>query len=168
MIQPNEQWIPITSYVSYGEDDRSPELLDAALDSLDVEHVRRYQPADGKTYCNIFVTDSTLLFGCEIPHQVSMGELNASGMAHWLDTVGRAHGWTQVAADEARDSANAGFPTVATWSTPHGHGHIAMVRPSPQGGPLFVAQAGAVCRSKVIFEAAFGEGASKTKFWTHQ
>jgi len=111
-----------------------------AIDSLKVTTNPKYQPGNGKTYCNVFAQDVTQKAGAPLPKNMT-----ASQTADWLKTKGASQGWRQVSTKEATQMANQGKPTVLAWknSDPNGHGHIAVVRPSDAAdGKLHVAQAG--------------------------
>jgi len=134
----------------------SPGELATIIDSFDVENPSsakgRYQPElidvrgkDGSltkvkiTKCNYFVVDVTRKLGAPIP-----GGLLANEIQDWLND--KKNGWKSLSAAEAQRRADAGYPVVASWRNPRGHGHIAMVRPDTnpyddQEGPT-IAQAG--------------------------
>lgn len=135
---------------------RDRRLYDAILNQFAVDKNGRYLPANGKTYCNIFVWDATRAMGAEIPHWVDANgnpagvgatgahELSANGVVSWLSQHGGRNGWRVVSAAEAQQWANAGKPSVVTFENPGGIGHVAMVRPGEltDRGPA-IAQAGA-------------------------
>ena len=137
----------------------------AALRRLDVQHNPRYRAnreGANETYCNLFVADATAMMGAPIPLFVLDGE----GQKRWLDVDGmlawlRAHAeqWRVVSAAEAQQEANRGWSVVAAWHNPHGHGHMAMVRPGPEPlgarGPR-IAHAGA--QNAADTDAATGFG----------
>jgi LysM repeat protein len=143
---------PVTSTVA----NRSQALYDQVIDQLAVGNNPRYLPANGCTYCNIFVWDVTRAMNCAIPHWVlADGTIAAPGQpgafeididegAHWMTTYGvPRYGWQLVDAATAQAHANAGQPAVAIWSNPGGHGHTAVVRAGvlTARGPA-IAQAG--------------------------
>jgi hypothetical protein len=156
MIQPPEQYKAIVPDVIDDERHRSATILSAVLDSLSVEHVERYQPGDGKTWCQILTWDATLCLGCEVPHWVGKGELNANETVLWLRNEGRDLGWREVGEQTARIEALMGHPTIAAWENPDGHGHVAMVRPSPEPGPIYICQAGATNHNLCTLARGFG------------
>jgi len=166
MLQPDDQWKPIEPDVVWDESSRSAVALGAVLDSLNVETVKRYQPGDGKTWCNVYVNDATLCLGCGVPHFAGLGELNANGTIMWLRSAGRDHGWREVGEQTARAEALKGSPTIVAWENPHGHGHLAMVRPSPEPGPIYIAQAGAVNHNLCTLSMGFG-GAGPLAYFVH-
>lgn len=151
-------WLPVTPVIAGGPGNRSPELLELIIKQFRVATNPRYRPNQQgrqETYCNIFVWDVTRALGCEIPHWVGAGggpapvgqgrELDANGIAAWLQEWGRDFGWRRVRDALALAEANAGRPAVAAWYNSGGIGHVAVVRPgqahSIRGVPI--AQAGA-------------------------
>jgi hypothetical protein len=165
MIQPDEQYKTITPDVIGDEAHRSASILSAVLDSLNVETVARYQPTKGKTWCNIVINDATRCLGCEVPHWAGMGELNANGTIIWIRTNGALIGWREVGEQTARAEALMGHPSIAGWENAHGHGHLAMVRPSPEPGPIYICQAGATNHNCCTITAGFGK--LSVIFFTH-
>lgn len=159
---------------------RSLEHLHLAARQWDVERAARYQRRPGKTFCNIFLWDVTQALDCEIPHEhpcfgsevvpgyETWAELNATGAILWLRRFGPAHGWTECTEASARARANAGMPTVATWTNPDAHhsSHVALVLPSPEGGPLHIAQAGLFNLYDVPIARGFGSF-EPIVFFTH-
>lgn len=141
----------------------------AALDALAVETNPRYQANRqglDETYCNLFVADATRQLGVPIPLYVvnAAGEtiwLGANEMQDWLRSEAAAPHWRAVGPAEAQRLANTGCPVVATWHSPGGIGHMAMVRPGPEpvgaGGP-WVAHAGAHNAAHTDVATAFGGG----------
>jgi len=161
---PYESWKPVNPAVTSAPGARGAANYRAVIDQFRVETNGRYKvnkQGKGDTYCNIFMWDVTSAMGAEIPHYVdaktrepraypdTAGALcmTANMMANWLETVGPAHGWRRVSAQEAQHYANSGCPAVAVWKNPGGHGHVQMVCPSangaydPQKG-VTIAQAG--------------------------
>lgn len=103
---------------------RTPDALAAVIDGLDVTGNPKYQPANGTTFCNVFVQDVMAGLGLELP------PLSANDTGDWLaSSAGAAAGWTEVDEQTAQDNANAGGPVIASWVNPNGHGHMAVVRP---------------------------------------
>ena len=158
------------------------------IQQFDVARNPLFQPErDGAghivaTFCNLFVSAATAALGCPIPHFVPIRfdlgvgawlfrELSANATNDWLrlPSEGPKQGWKQVDITNARIQANAGRPTVASWKNPapDGPGHIAMVLPSPEGGPLLIAQAGAQCLFNASISAGFGQLVSATQFFSH-
>lgn len=134
----------------------------------------RYSPRDGNTYCNVYAWDVTCAMGCEVPHWVDgAGNPCAPGYGHeltinaaidWLRSdAGLERGWREVNAAEAELRAGAGHPTLATYSAPHGHGHVAVVLPSTLGPRI--AQAGA--RNFFDRPMAEGFGSLPLAFFSH-
>ena len=166
---PADQWRAATPPVQLP---RSGTLLHIVVRQFDVERHARYAPKDGKTWCNIFVSDVTSALGCPIPHWVTTAgrpsthteagarELTANQTQDWLRELGVKFGWRPAKADEAAERANGGFPTVATWKNPAGSGHIAVCIP---GG---IAQAGKENFNLGSLERGFGTG-REILFFTH-
>jgi hypothetical protein len=72
-------------------------------------------------------------------------ELDANGVATWLERCGDAYGWRRCLPSDALEAANAGRPAAAVGFNANGIGHVAIVRPGladPERG-LPIAQAGA-------------------------
>lgn len=170
---PPQQWLAAQPPVQCP---RSAALTHILVRQFSVDRNVRYaKTTDGRTWCNIFVSDVTASMGCEIPHWVTAAgrptthtdkdnqarELTANQMQDWLLEMGAKFGWRQVPHGEAIQRADAGFPTVASWKNPKGPGHIAMVMPGGQ-----IAQAGAVNFSLGQLEYGFGTG-KEILFFTH-
>jgi len=85
--------------------------IDAIIHHLAVEVSRRYQPAGGKTYCNIYAHDFARLSGLLVPrtwwrdpksvgegarpiYRETVVELNANSLHDWMVRWGKAFGWT--------------------------------------------------------------------------
>lgn len=162
------RWEPRVLTVEDREETRSAANLAAVLAALEVETEARYTPEGPRTWCNLAAWDATRALGCDVPHWHHGRELNANGMILWLRTEGLIRGWATLGSEEtARQAANRGEPVVATWHNPHGGpGHIALVRPSPSGGPLLIWQAG-----RINFESgpiARGFGSLPVVFFGHR
>ena len=147
-----------------------------AVALADVEHHERYQPGDGKTYCNIFVWDVTrAVLGprFEAPHWVGPDnapcppfegrELSANALCIWLAVVGPVLDWRHVSAVEAGIAARHGEVVLATWENPSGHGHVAVVLPGD--GNLHIAQAGKTCFANGSLAKGFGS--KPVSFFAH-
>lgn len=138
---------------------RSPDALRAVAGQFAVETAPRYRPKDGKTYCNIYLWDVTRALGCEVPHWVGppgmRSETTANALVTWLLAEGSTLGWRED--DERAAVAHAAFgrPAVAAWRNPAGHGHVALLLPSPDGEAR-VAAAGARCLFDVPLVESFG------------
>lgn len=146
-------WVPVRP-PAWELPTRTGEFYSSVLDALPLLDSPRYFPISGRTYCNIFVWDATLLLDCEVPHWVDEHgesapagkgrEQTANDMADWLEQHGHRNGWGPCGPATAQLLASRGNPTVAVWRNPAGTGHIAMVRPGelhPEKGPC-IAQAG--------------------------
>lgn len=132
--------------------------MEAVL-AIDPEHSFSLQPRDGVTLCNEAVRFMLAVLGGHIPRAV------ANEQADWLDSAeARAHGWmrcdssTLAPAEVAKQRAELGYPTVAVYRNPSGHGHIALCIPAPDvdEGHLYVAAAGEVCTNSARIEKQFG------------
>lgn len=152
------RWEPRKVLVVSDESNRSAELLEAVLAALQVETEPRYRANGPITYCNLAAWDATNALGAEVPHWHLDRELTANGMILWLASEhGLVRGWARVGPEAARIAAGRGEPVVACWENPHGgHGHIAIVRPSPAGSPLLIWQAGARNFESGPLETGFG------------
>lgn len=160
------RWEPRPLTVTGDAGARSPELLEQILDALEVETEPRYRPDGPITWCNLAVWDATRALGCDVPHWHRGKELTANGMILWLRSEGVLRGWAHVSEASARLAANRGEAVVAAWLNPHGgHGHVAMVRPTPDGEPLRIWQAGA--RNLNSAPLAVGFGSRPVSFYSH-
>lgn len=178
-VLPAEQFRPATPALRSTPADRSPELLRAVARQFDVERAARYQPGQGRTWCNIFLWDATSALGAEVPHWVDLqgepaqvghgAELSANLVVSWLERHGPSHGWAESDEVGARAAANAGRPAVVAWVNPMpGHsGHVALVLPDGPGGigPV-IAQAGAHNYSAAPLAKGFGT-ARPLRWFTH-
>jgi hypothetical protein len=128
-------------------------LLDVVA-VLDPEHNASLQPRNSLSYCNDAITELTLALGCPVPIAL------ANAQHDWLlGEAGKADGWMVVDAETARQRAELGFPTVATWKNPTGgHGHIMLLVPAPDTdvGHIYVAGAGAKNFNRARIEDSFG------------
>ena len=145
---------------------RTPEVLVAVVNSLHVETAEVYRPghiAAGTTWCNRFVSDVTTLLGCAVPFRQANQQLE-----YLAGVEGAADGWRELVGPTrhivAIDQAERGFPTLAVWSNPSGHGHIAVLVPGPRG-KMFIAQAGAHNFSSGAVSRGFG--ALSYRLFTH-
>lgn len=167
-----DQWMPWPASDMRVYTERTPDNLHRASEQFCVESHLRYRPSDGKTWCNCLLWDVTRALGCEIPHWVDAQgrpaasfapgsrELSANGVYAWLEEYGLEHGWQYVESRHlACMRADLGYPTVAAWRNPRGHGHVALVLPGDR-----VVQAGIV-NGVLSIDAAFGTHVPS--FWTH-
>jgi len=138
---------------------RSADRLCAVVGALDVTGPR-YAPrdtsGDGKrdTHCDRFVGDVADAMGCVIPQSWRGRELSANGTIDWLAGDGAGYEWAPVVEHQAAAFADRGCLVIACWRNSDGSGHVAVVLPSPLGGPLRIAQAGASC----FFDRSIREG----------
>jgi hypothetical protein len=173
--------------------------LASVLDSLDVEqhwragvHVHwesgepdgRRESTEGRhTHCSAFVAAAAKKVGVYIlrpPDHKQM--LLANAQYDWLETDGRARGWTPVAdAVQAQAEANRGRLVVATYRNHHEDkpGHIAIVRPSERSddavrrdGPAII-QAGTVNYRETDLRTGFAGhpsawGRHEVRFYSHE
>ncbi len=166
---------------------RSAPMYNAVIDQFQVETNGRYQPGkSGGTYCNIFCWDVTKAMGAEIPYYTDFktgdilhypdtkgaNYMNANEMHGWLLEHGPRYGWHEVTAEQAQKMANAGHPAVTAYKNPDGHGHMQMVRPSPDGKydpekGVYIAQAGRRLKNGAYISSIYGKGLSKVKYFAH-
>jgi hypothetical protein len=142
-----------------------PGKLHAVIKELNVTKAPRYQAKDGKTYCNIFVTDVCRAMGFAPSHWVDTAgnpakaglphrELTANSMVDWFRNQGQRFGWDEVDRDTALDAAERGHLVVVAWQNPlRAHpGHVAIVLPEGT-----IAQAGAKNFVGYTIREGFGE-----------
>lgn len=175
LLDATPPWKPVCAPIRSVVGQRSAAVLVSVVEQFHVETCRRYAPGGGMTWCNVFVWDATRALGAELPHWVAAdgrpckpgagSELSANALAGWLQQHGPRLGWRPATHEQARHTASHGCPTVAIWPNPHGHGHVAIVLPSPGGAPLRIAQAGARNFSTGTLEQGFG--ARDVDFWFH-
>lgn len=177
----NPVW-PVDALITSAQSARRPELLDLCIRQFHVAKNPRLIPRDGNTYCNIALWDFTRALGAEIPHWVDQQgrparpgepgayELDANGVATWLERCGGSYGWWRSTPAGALEAANAGRPAVAVWFNAGGIGHVAIVRPGladpVRGVPI--AQAGATNFDDGYLLDGFGQNAAwQVRFYTH-
>lgn len=165
-----EQWKPLVPPAAEIRTERSAENLLAATRALHVTQAKRYLPAHGNTWCNIFMSDATQLLGCPISHWDPQGNERTINRTILDLRAGKFEGWTKVAAHDAANRAQIGLPTVAVWLNPRGHGHVSVVVPRPDNGELghiYVTGAGAACREQCKLEEQFGPYTPMVEFYGH-
>jgi hypothetical protein len=146
-------------------------IYEAALRQFRVDLAPRYQPRDGLTFCNIFISDATLALGCELPHLVDGKEQRMNDL---IETVRDSDDWVQVSDEKhAVAKANDGHPTLVLWhSGGNGPGHGAFVMPQEMPISLAavkLAQAGATCGYNLSLGGCFGRKKRKeVEFWVHR
>jgi len=164
--------LPVTSAPSA----RSPARTLSVIEQFHVATAPRYQPQNGRTFCNIFVWDVTTALGCEIPHWVDAGgaplepasagarETRANELVEMLDAG--AWGWKSCTQEQAHAHATLGLPVVAGWKHPDPDrpGHMAVAMPI-QSGPLVLAQAGKTCGERLPVTRCFG--LERVQWWYH-
>lgn len=149
---------------------KPPFVYEATLRQFRVDLAPRYQPRDGLTFCNIFISDATLALGCELPHLVDGKEQRMNDL---IETVRDHDDWLQQFSFEyAVAAASAGIPTLALWhSGGNGPGHGAFVMPQEMPISLAavkLAQAGAACGYGLSLGGCFGRKKRKeVEFWVH-
>lgn len=166
-----------------GETERRASRLLLAIQQFRVGTNPRYQPANGETFCNIFLWDWSRAVAAEVPHWFDVQgnaarpyarnalEMNVKRLIMWLETEpGHAHGWVQVSLEAAVLGAEAGLPVFGTWRNPNPlkHSHVAVLTP-PALPEVYVAQAGAVCGDRVPLVNAFGNTTrvAAVQWWRH-
>lgn len=165
-----EQWKALTPPPSEVRTVRSADNLLAATRALHVMEAKRYLPANGNTYCNIFMADATQLLGCSIAHRDAAGNERTINQTILDLRAGKYDGWTKVTVSDAANRAQMGLPTVAVWLNPKGHGHVAVLVPRPTAGTVghvYVTGAGAACREQCTIEGQFGSLTSQVEFFGH-
>lgn len=141
---------------------RSPDAVLGLVSGIDVVNNFAFLARDGVTVCNCYVTVCTAALGCAVPPML------ANKQHEWLlSNEGMLAGHMHVDSETARQRAALGYPTIASWSNPQGHGHIAMCVPPPFGDArLFVSAAGEHNFVRAPIERSFGLGKS-IDFFTH-
>lgn len=161
---------------------RDPTVYAQVIDQFAVGHNPRHLPAQGNTFCNIFMWDVTRAMGVEIPHWVDASdsiavpfsdgarEITINSGVDWLQKHAAAQGWKTADPQAAQDSANAGKPAVVVWKNPipGGHGHTAVIRPGTitAKGPC-IAQAGSMNFNLGQLKDGFGSKAN-VKYYIHE
>ena len=184
-ILPEEGWLQATPAIVSTMNYRDPRLYQAVVSQFSVETSARYQPRDGKTYCNIFMWDVTAAMGAEIPHYTDpeTGEpryrpnnegaiaMNATRIDTWLQNHGRTYGWREVDAETAQRYANMGYPAVTTSGS---NGHVQVVVPSRDGGydpvrGVTIAQAGGNLTSYTYITNTYSAAMLRdnVRYWVH-
>lgn len=139
-------------------DSSTVKKIQDTIKNLKVTETSRYQPRDGKTWCNIFTMDYCKKMGVPLPEWLDFNKdgkiddyLDANEATRWLkgtydkgDTKeGPDMGWKTVSAEESVRLANSGKVVIAGWENPSGIGHMAVVRPESTPDNIRIAQAGA-------------------------
>ena len=156
-----DQWRPVKAPLRGSPTARSGAVLLDVLAQFRVTEAARYRPTGRDTWCNIYVWDSTLALGCEVPHwyDVNTGdpapmgkgnEMSANVMCDWL--ADKRHGWLPLSRADAVARASFGFPVVLAWKNPgRGASHVAMLLPDGS-----IAQAGRTCLWQAPVAHGFG------------
>ncbi len=137
---------------------RSAAFLDSVLDAQHVETNPLYVPADGKTHCNLFARNVSVLMGAPIPLAL------ANEQHAWLDAqqyrsdVVPPAGWQRSNAVDAQKAADRGELALASWANPvpGGHGHIVVLRPSRGEPGVWCCAAGAHNFNRTLLQHSFG------------
>jgi len=165
---------------SFGSSARDPATYDAVLEQFGFDSAPRYQPTNGATYCATAAEDAAAACGVVLPKvygaNCHVGKpingdgspfcyLQANDLQDWLASIDGSgvggHGWVEAESlADAQAKASLGYPTLATYKNPAGHGHIAFIM---SDGTL--AQAGAKCGYHIPFGEVFG--ALPARFWYH-
>lgn len=175
-------WLATTPELVNVQEDRSAELYDRVINQFSVDTSKRYQPAGGLTFCNIFAWDVMTAMNAPLPHWVNGTgdpvhagapggvELLANQVSDWLERYGARFSWKEGGPKDSQVHANAGRPSVVLYKakpgTDRGIGHIAVVRPGEwkAGGP-WIAQAGSRCFNRGPCDSGFG--VRQIRFWLH-
>jgi|SRR6185436_5124689 len=142
---------------------RLPNIVLNLIAGIDVVDNFAFIARDGVTVCNCYVTVCTAALGCPIPPMLANKQ-----HAWMLSNEGMLAGWMHVDSETARQRAALGYPTVASWLNPEGHGHIAMCVPPPSGDArMHVSAAGHQNFVRAPIEKSFGLG-KNIAFFTHE
>lgn len=159
---------------------RSATRTEQVTAQFKLESDTRYQPGDGKTWCNIWAWDWSCAMGAEIPHWVDAKdmpckpfapggrELSANSLADWFTSAAaKALGWSERRATASVVAeVNAGNVAIAIVAIPGGHGHITPIVPDKLA--IHVAHVGSNNRQRCTLAQAFGVAlAAKVRFWVH-
>ena len=111
------------------------------IDSLDVEHAKKYQPQNGGklTFCNIFAQDVMKKMGENLPSGkcTTMQKALRNGYSHWK----------RISAVEAQNRANAGYGTIGIT-----YDHVVVIYPGHTASTLtevYMSMAGNPCRNNL-------------------
>jgi hypothetical protein len=129
-----------------------PDKLHKVIKELDVEHSPRYRAGNGRTWCNVFVTDVLDAHGVLPSHWMAADggpaskdpavvniELNANQLLRWLAIHGSEYGWEFAGKAVAQDAAARGHLVIVGWDSKSAKaGHVAILLPEGT-----IAQAGA-------------------------
>jgi len=145
---------------------RSKENLIGFVAARDVEKNPKYQPKNGLTWCNAYVSD--LLADLEAP--MPRTGMFAHQQIDWLaSNAAEAAGWSECEPGEGQAFANLGQPVVVTYRNPKeppkGHSHIALLVPTESTLKPRITQAGAKNFSDA--ELARGFGKLQVRYWWH-
>lgn len=165
-----EQWNALKPPPELVVTARSADNLLAATRALHVTEAKRYLPANGNTFCNIFMADATQLMGCSISHRDAAGNERTINQTILDLRAGKYAGWYKVAASDVANRAQFGLPTVAVWLNPKGHGHVSVAVPKPANGVeghIYVTGAGAACREQCTIEQQFGGYTPQVEYFGH-
>lgn len=123
-----------------------------------------YVVTDQLTLCNCYLSVVTAALGCPVPPMKANDQIS-----RFLDAnEGKMNGWTECNRLMAIERAKLGYPTVMGAIAP-GHGHIALVMPSPVTDPtgLYVSAAGSSNFVNVPSIKSFAHLDPSARFWTH-
>ena len=142
---------------------------------FDVERSARYRPADGKTWCNLYLADLAVAFGKPLfrvvdergnPVLISVTGaryLRANDMIDWLTSHGTArYGWREIDLADAEVRAGNGAFVVVAWQNPKADesGHVALMLPDGT-----ITQAGRTNHATCSIAHGFGD--RPLRFFTH-
>ncbi len=144
--------IPFEDMIYNSELRRSREAWEKIVNYFNVDDPEniRYNARNGKTYCNIFLSDVLRAFEIPIPHFFANGQTYANQIYDYLAAGGeyplknnRFYEWKEVTIDEAGEYAEKGIPVVFTIKNlTGGSGHVALIS-SYENGKITLIQAGA-------------------------
>lgn len=142
---------------------RSPKNLIDAIDSVKLETTPDLQPnfgGQGWTHCNLAVVRMLSALTLSVPLKL------ANDLQGWFLKEGQAQGWREVGIEEAIACANRGEPVVGSYLNPIGHGHVVLLRPTPDKDAR-CAQAGRRNFSNGTLAAAMGGNLRNCRFFAH-
>lgn len=157
---------------------RSPEAWQKIVDHFNLGNTdnARYQPRDGKTFCNVAIGDVSRGFGVWIPHWYNGRELIASEIHRQLTEnkkfwISDEDEWVAIPKQVTTSFANRGVPVVMAVANSKGPGHVGIVAPDLENtGVIKLAQAGAKCGIVEFDETHYSSenGYSEPVFMVHK